>query len=164
MFSYPSSLLNKLEKNLPEEHNMMPYGYSSYDEYYSEMDRIAEEYFQDSDLSDMYHRFTEIMHQKNVKENWSVLRYVGETDNHLFGLTNGHIYYWPCSLEEPIYEGVIDDEEFTSYWFSTEACDWEILEDPTGMAYRTIYKKATGYPDRKQCISVINQLKKLENT
>ena len=164
MFSYPSSLMSKLEKYLPEGENMMPYGYDSYEEYYTEMDKYAELYFQDSEKATLYNTFKEEMHRMNVKENWSVLRYVGKTDDHLFGLTNGHVYYWPCSLEKPVYEGVVDDEEFTSYWYSTEACDWEILEDPTGMAYRTIYEKATGYTNREQYEHVMNQLKKYENT
>lgn len=29
----------------------------------------------------------------------------------------------------------------TSYVYSTNPDDWEILEDPTGMAFKTIYKK-----------------------
>lgn len=43
-------------------------------------------------------------------------------------------------LDNPVYEGVIDNEEFTSYLYPTDSDLWEILEDPTGMAYRTIYE------------------------
>ena len=39
----------------------------------------------------------------------------------------------------PIYTGVIDDEEFTAYLYPTDPELWEIIVDPTGMAYRTIY-------------------------
>ena len=44
-----------------------------------------------------------------------------------------------------VYCGVIDDEEFTAYLYPTEPSLWEILLDPTGMAYRTIYEKGKGY-------------------
>ncbi|MDO4939503.1 MAG: hypothetical protein Q4E54_06020 [Lachnospiraceae bacterium] len=140
VFSYPCSLIDELGRYLPEGYTMMPYGYKSYEEYYAQMDQYAEKYFQDAVVSDSYKRFKEEMHNMNVKENWSVLRYVGESDNNLFGLTHGRTYYWPCCLDNPVYEGVIDDEEFTSYLYSTEAADWEILDDPTGMAYKTIRK------------------------
>lgn len=160
VFSYPSSLLNQLEQYLPKEEGMTPYGYDSYEAYYLETDRYAELYFQDSEASALYKQFKEEMKRMNVKEDWSVLRYIGKTDDNLFGITNGHVYYWPCSRENPVYEGVIDDEEFTSYWYPTEACDWEILEDPTGMAYRTIYEKGKGYTDREKYDNVMGQLNK----
>ena len=77
----------------------------------------------------------------NMKEDWSVVRYVGhEYDNkpRVFGLTRGRCYYWPCSKERPVYEGVIDDEEFTSYLYPCDAECWEIVLDPTGMAARAL--------------------------
>ena len=77
----------------------------------------------------------------NVKEDWSVVRYVGhEYDDkpRVFGLTRGRCYYWPCSKERPVYEGVIDDEEFTSYLYPCDAECWEIVLDPTGMAARAL--------------------------
>jgi len=46
----------------------------------------------------------------NIKENWSVVNYLGETLDGCMGLTKGRYYYWPCSIETPEYEGVIDDE------------------------------------------------------
>lgn len=42
-------------------------------------------------------------------------------------------------MENPRYEGVIDEEEYTSYLYPTDSYLWEIAEDPTGIAYRTIY-------------------------
>ena len=65
----------------------------------------------------------------NVKEIF-VLRYKGPDIGGVFGLRNGHCYYWPCDVDHPLYEGVIDDEEYTSYWYPTEPEMWEILEDP----------------------------------
>lgn len=74
----------------------------------------------------------------NRKEDWSVCRYIGESMDLAFGLTPGNCYYWPCCAEVPKYEGVIDNEEFTSYWYAIDPELWEILEDPTGMANETI--------------------------
>lgn len=158
VFSYPSELLNRLEKYLPENQGMLPYGYKSYEEYYSEMDKLSKKYFIDSEAEKLYVEFRAEMLRLNVKENWSVLRYIGENIDEIMGLTKGNIYYWPCSVENPVYEGVIDDEEFTSYQYPTEATDWEILEDPTGMAYRTIYNKEKGYMKRKEYEGIIKQL------
>lgn len=158
VFEYPSKLLSKLEKYLPDGENMMPYGYESYEEYYSEIDKLAKRYFTEPDVSKMFTEFKAEMFKLNVKENWSVLRYIGKSSNDCMGLTSGCVYYWPCSIENPVYEGVIDDEEFTSYMYSTEADDWEILEDPTGMAYRTIHNKAKGYLSRKNHEMIIKQL------
>ena len=162
VFAYPCSLLDELEKHLPEGYSMMPYGYKSYDEYYTEMNKMAEVYFTDDKLANLYMKFIEEMHQMNNKEQWSVLRYIGKSDDRILGLTHGRVYYWPCSIKNPVYEGVIDDEEFTSYWYSTEESDWEILEDPTGMAYKTIYGKGEGYVSREQYDHVINQLNDIE--
>ena len=41
--------------------------------------------------------------------------------------------------DNPTFSGVIDEEEFTAYQFPTDSNLWEIVVDPTGMAYRTIY-------------------------
>ena len=158
VFSYPSALLNELEKYLPDEENMMPYGYNSYEEYYSEMDKLAEQYFKGVDTLMLYEKFKAELAKLNVKENWSVLRYIGKGKHGCMGLTSGSIYYWPCSIENPVYEGGIDDEEFTSYLYPTEANEWEILEDPTGMAYRTIYGNKKGHLSRKDYEGIMKQL------
>ena len=158
VFAYPCSLLSELEKYLPEGLNMMPYGYGSYEEYYAEMDKYAESYFNNDELSNLYKKFKDEMLQMNDKEQWSVLKYVGKSDDSLFGLTHGRVYYWPCCIMRPIYDGVIDDEEFTSYWYPTEECDWEIIDDPTGMAHRTIYEKARGYASKEEYDHVMSQL------
>lgn len=158
VFEYPCKLLDKLEKYLPGGENLMPYGYKSYEEYYSEIDKLAEQFFTDPDVAKMYAEFKNEMLKLNVKENWSVLRYIGKSSKSCIGLTHGNIYYWPCSIDNPVYEGVIDDEEFTSYLYPTEASEWEILEDPTGMAYRTIYNKEKGYTKREDFEMVMKQL------
>lgn len=67
------------------------------------------------------------------------MKYIGESTDGVSGLTHGRCYYWPCSTKNPVYEGVIDDEEFTSYLYPVDANLWEIIEDPTGMAKRAIF-------------------------
>lgn len=150
VFSYPSKLLDDLETYLPEGENMIPYGYDSFEQYMDKMDELASQYFKNEKLQDVYKQFKEQMIEMNTKEDWSILKYIGESDKNIFGLTRGNVYYWPCSKRNPHYEGVIDDEEFTSYWYPTEAENWQILEDPTGMAYATIFDKATGHTTRKE--------------
>ena len=71
-----------------------------------------------------------------------MLRYLGPDDGRLFSLTPGRCYYWPSSYSHPVYSGVVDDEEYTSYFHPVDPEFWEILEDPTGMAYETIYGTA----------------------
>jgi len=167
VFSYPSELEYEITDMLPENEGVVPYGYECYDEFYSELDRYVELYGSSNgelnDLGHMLKRFKEIVRKMNVKENWSVLRYIGETTSNTFGLTHGRYYYWPCSIERPEYEGVIDDEEFTSYLayavenpvISEEGmvldggklkpyagyATWEIAEDPTGMAAKVLSGK-----------------------
>jgi hypothetical protein len=46
-----------------------------------------------------------------------------------------------CSKSNPEYEGVIDDEEFTSYLYPVDEGLWEIAEDPTGMARKIMEKE-----------------------
>ena len=80
--------------------------------------------------------------EMNDKSVWSVLRYVGESDDPGLGFTRGRCYCWPCREASPAYEGVVDDEEFTSYWHEPDPRLCEVLEDPTGMAARTLAEYA----------------------
>jgi len=157
VFSYPG-LENKISKLLPEGVlHVIPYGYESYSEFYSLLDDYISKYgTTDGALNELGMLIAEYKAQvqkMNVKENWSVLRYKGKSNSQL---THGRYYYWPCSVESPEYEGVIDDEEFTSYLaadFDNRPISnikdarftsyseppsrkplWEIAEDPTGMA------------------------------
>ena len=139
VFSYPVEFLDELQDYLPDKISLMPYGYDSYEDYFSTIDEYISEYAETEEAVSKFESFKKAIAEMNVKEEWSVLRYKGETDKNVFGLTHGQAYYWPCSKSHPEYEGVIDDEEFTSYLYPTNALLWEILEDPTGMAHRTIY-------------------------
>ena len=61
--------------------------------------------------------------------------------------------------------GVIDDEEFTAYLYPTEPHLWEILLDPTGMAYRTLYENGKGCMRQSEYDSFMTQIgEQLSNT
>jgi len=163
VFSYPSTE-SDISAMLPEGEHVIPYGYDSYADFDNQLDNYIELYGTTNgilnDLGQKLVEYKETVHKMNVKENWSVLRYLGETTSNLFGLKHGQYYYWPCSAEYPDYEGVIDGEEFTSYLAyaieSPKVSDdgvvfeggkidsyaglniWEIAEDPTGMAARVL--------------------------
>lgn len=48
-------------------------------------------------LGEMLTVYKKLIHKMNVKENWSVLKYIGETAA-ATNLTHGRYYYWPCSV------------------------------------------------------------------
>lgn len=158
VFSYPSWLLD-LEDELrsvglfdggdPGDGNslhLVPYGFASYADYQRKLQGYADQCrLMDADLTEAIDELRREIDRLNVKENWSVVRYVGDQlDDLELGstLTKGRFYYWPCSKECPVYEGVIDDEEFTSYLYPCDPDSWEVLEDPTGMAARALAGEA----------------------
>lgn len=144
VFEYNSSLIDRTADILGSANAFSPYGFCSYAEYFDSLDSVITSNRHLPDVVRMLKRLREEMVQLNRKEEWSVLRYIGPSTGKLLGLTHGKNYYWPTSKDNPVYNGVVDDEEFTSYLYPTDADMWEILEDPTGMAYRTIYEKGEG--------------------
>ena len=161
VFSYPSEIVDELGKKLPDGENLLPYGYKSIDEYMQKAEEYATKYFTDEDDIKLFAKFKILIEAMNRKEEWSIVRYIGESDDNLFGLTHGHTYYWPCNRNNPKYEGVIDDEEFTSYWYATEPADWEILLDPTGMAYATIYGDSKEHVTQAKYENVMAQIENM---
>ena len=158
VFDYPPVLLNMINSHLPEGEMLDPYGFDSYEEYYATVEKYKNQYALDEETRTLFQEFKAKMMEMNDKEYWSVLRYVGESDERLTGIKNGRTYYWPCSKRCPEYNGVIDEEEYTSYWYSTEPEDWVIIDDPTGMASRTINKQAEGYVSRRHFNHVMKQV------
>lgn len=136
VFEYPRLLLSRLEEL--GVHHLDPYGYQSYEEYYAELDKRKSQ-LSDAAILEAFDKFKNRMPELNQKEKWSVLKYVGENTDSFLGLTKGRYYYWPCAAVNASYSGVIDDEEYTAYQYPTEPSLWEIAEDPTGMAHRTIF-------------------------
>lgn len=156
VFEYPCDLLDELEEYIPSEDQLTPYGFKSYEEYNQEIDRIARRFLDQPQVMDLFAEFKTQIYEMNRKEQWSVLKYIGtEVD----GLTLGRNYYWPSSFSNPVYRGVVDDEEFTSYLYPTDADLWEILEDPTGMAYNTIYGNGKGKMSKATHDHIMEQLK-----
>lgn len=138
VFEYPSELIDEAEELLETASGLIPYGYKSYEEYFNYIDALIKENSNCENIVIKLKELRDMVTKMNKKEDWSILRYIGQSTDSACGLTNGKNYYWPTRKDEPFYSGVIDDEEFTSYQYPTEANLWEILEDPTGMAYRTL--------------------------
>lgn len=160
VFEDPSKLLSQINTLLDPDDHLDPYGYSSYEEYDQKIDRVAQKFCDQPEKYAMFDRYKQKVHEMNCKEQWSVLRYIGPDDGRLFSLTRGRCYYWPCSVTNPVYSGVVDDEEYTSYFHPTDSHLWEILEDPTGMAHNTIYRNGK---NRFSKVMLDHIMKQLEN-
>lgn len=158
VFQYPSPLVDEVGDLLGSLDDIFPYGYKSYEEYYGIINSLIADNSGNSELVEKLTEFLNEMQEMNQKEEWSVLKYIGPTDDAVCGLTHGQNYYWPTRKSNPVYNGVIDDEEFTSYLYATEADMWEILEDPTGMAYRTIYQMDRHYMSKREHAGLIAQI------
>ena len=139
VFEYPSALVDEIIRMIDCGTELIPYGYDSYDEYYSFIERLIIDNSDKAAAVEKLQILLDRVRSLNRKDEWSVLRYVGESKE--FGLTNGRCYYWPTEKANPIYHGVIDDEEYTSYLYTRDADKWVILDDPTGMAERSLIKK-----------------------
>ena len=144
------------------EENLEPYGYSSLQEYLDYLDKRKAK--ASPEVARLFDQLKEKMVEMNNKEEWSILLYKGKGNGDWpERLINGRAYYWPCSEASPVYDGIIDEEEWTSYWYPIEPEDWEILEDPTGMAYRTLYCGENQFSREKyeKYEHVMNKLKDL---
>ena len=160
-FSYDPFELREIESILDKlDVCAEPYGCYSYEKYFSEIDRGIALLSDNDKAMEQVRKFKDSMQRRNRKEMWSVLKYVGPTTDSIFGLTNGHYYYWPCSTDNPCYEGVIDDEEYTSYLYSTEKELWEIAEDPAGMAFRTLTRRP-GELDQETLDDIVKKSKSI---
>ena len=157
VFDYPGKLISEVEALIDPPRGLLPYNYDSYDEYYGHLDKLIEIYANRPDAAKALVRLKQRVVEMNQKEEWSVVKYVGPSDDGGTGLTHGKNYYWPTRKGHPVYCGVVDDEEFTSYLYPTDAHLWEILEDPTGMAYHTIYENGKGSMPTKKYDSMMAQ-------
>ena len=165
VFDYPSKLIAEAEQLLGSSEGLFPYNFDSYDQYFSSIDYLIKANSQNFEIVNKLIEVREMVWKMNQKEEWSILRYVGPSKYGICGLTTGKLYYWPTRKEKPVYCGVIDDEEFTAYLYPTEEYLWEIIEDPTGMAYRTIHEHGNGYLSEAEHNNFMEQIKKqLDNT
>lgn len=118
---------------------IMPRRDESYMQYFARLREFQHQYAsEDPNLSQEIAIAAEFMKLVNRKEYWSIVKFVGKQAVGFKGLTPGRCYYWPCSPEHPEYEGVIDDDEFTSYLYPCDPDYWEIVSDPTHMAERAL--------------------------
>ena len=85
MFSYPSELIEELDKKLPDDENMLPYGYRSMEEYMQRMEEYAARFFTLESDKQLFVEFKTLMEEMNRKEDWSIARYIGKSDDNLFG-------------------------------------------------------------------------------
>lgn len=108
----------------------IPFQPKTLEEYYREIDECIKQY---PEYSEKLSLFKKDLISRNNKENWSILKYVGETNDNF---TNGVYYYVPAFKKDDKYyaDGIIDDEEFTSYlgWEDTNISNknFIIISDP----------------------------------
>lgn len=159
-FDYPGKLIYEAELLSDSLRSLIPYNFDSYETYFARLDYLIGANSGNPEIVGKLVKIRETVWRMNQKEEWSILRYIGPTTDDLFGLTNGKNYYWPTRKDHPVYQGVIDDEEFTSYMYPTEATLWEIIEDPTGMAFRTIYEKAEDHYSQAAYDDYMEQIRK----
>lgn len=162
VFEYPSRLIDQTVDILGSSEGFFPYGFDSYEEYFASLDGVIAANEDKPEAVKLLKQIGEEMLRLNRKEEWSILRYAGPSTGQVLGLTKGKTYYWPTTKANPIYNGVIDDEEFTSYLYPTDADLWEILEDPTGMAHRTIYQNGKGGTSKEIHEYIMRQVRAMQ--
>ena len=92
-------------------HDLTPYGYESYEEYYKEVDACAEPFKDDPAVTKLFASYKAEVMRMNRKEEWSICKYKGDRIGEIMGLESGHTYYWPTTADNPVYCGVIDEKE-----------------------------------------------------
>lgn len=68
VFEYPSDLLRKLEEYIKPEDQLDPYGFKSYKEYDLEIDRIAQQFTNPTEVMALFVQFKAQVHEMNCKE------------------------------------------------------------------------------------------------
>lgn len=92
VFDYPSELIYKAE-NLLENECLMPYHFDSYEEYYGHIDDLIRKYQEDLQIVEVLTSVKAEVRSMNIKEEWSVLKYIGPLSDAIFGLTHDKNYY-----------------------------------------------------------------------
>ena len=137
---------------------LIPYNFKSYEEYFNNLDEIDVSYGRNIiGLHNALEKLKKAIIKLNKKEEWSICRYKGESLDRAFGLTHDQCYYWPTTKSNPVFQGVIDDEEFTSYFYEPDAEDWEILVDPTGMAKKA-FENGVDFPGKPVSPNYFNSI------
>ena len=133
---------------MPETVRIMPY-FHSYAEYSALLDSCISDYgMADGELNElgkMIVDYKACVKEMNIKENWSVLRYIGKSQSNesaFDGFIHGR-YYYLAGVDE--HHGgrfhIIDYEEYQAYAYPPDSTVWEIVEDPTGMAEKLMKRR-----------------------
>ena len=81
VFEYPSDLIHEAEQLLDAESGIFPYNYNSYDEYFGCIDKLIQNHNDNAEIVSKLIEVRNAVQSMNQKEHWSVLRYVGTTDD-----------------------------------------------------------------------------------
>ena len=107
--SYDSDMLDKLQKY----HCKISYPYHpvSLESLYKEIDDCIIQY---PKLKNLLLKYKKDLIIRNNKLNWGIVKYIGKSNQNF---TNNHYYYVPMFEKNGtiVVDGIIDDEEFTSY-------------------------------------------------
>ena len=76
VFDYPSKLLFQIEEIIG--HDLTPYGYESYEEYYKEVDTCAEPFKDDPVVTKLFVKYKAEVMRMNRKEECSICKYKGD--------------------------------------------------------------------------------------
>lgn len=94
--------------------------------------------------ADLLTEYVRDLEKKNHREVWSVLRYQGSGYGKYNTFETGRYYYMPCIAGEDVFLGVLDDEADLVNWIPITYENWEIIDDPTGMAARVMAGEIEG--------------------
>ncbi len=83
VFSYSSEMEHQIADLLPEHESVIPYGYDSYEAFDKQLAGYITQYgTEDGKLNRLGQLLSEYkadIKRRNIKENWSVLKYIGES-------------------------------------------------------------------------------------
>lgn len=94
--------------------------------------------------ADLLTEYVQDLEKKNHREVWSVLRYKGSGYGKHNTFETGRYYYMPCIAGEDVFLGALDDEADLVNWIPITYENWEIIDDPTGMAARVMAGEIEG--------------------
>jgi len=142
---YPKSEYSTISKLLPKGETILPYHYGCA-EYSALLDFHISKYgMTDGELNELGRMISDYklrIKEMNIKENWSILRYIGESYGNsgaFGGFTHGRYYYLAGINEAQKALYIFDNEELGVVTCTPDVTRWEVVEDPTGMAAKVFY-------------------------
>ena len=89
VFDYPSKLIYEAEQLIGSSVGLFPYNFDSYEEYFASVDGLIRDNSESPEIVSKLSEVREMVWKMNQKEEWSILRYIGPSDDGPCGLTNG---------------------------------------------------------------------------